>query len=65
MLEDASINNAWAPLQNLFDDFARPNPLGYKHVLEQNLIPPPMTSQAPAGNAADNSQASRPKAAAQ
>jgi TIGR03009 family protein len=60
MLEDASINNPWAPLQNLFDDFARPNPIGYKHVLEQNLVPPPATTQIPAG---DNSQASRVKSA--
>ncbi|HTQ40060.1 MAG TPA: hypothetical protein VMJ32_13630 [Pirellulales bacterium] len=60
-LENPSINNPWAPLENLFDDFARPNPLGAKHVLEQNAIPPPATTQLPAGNTTDNSQASRGK----
>jgi TIGR03009 family protein len=63
MLEDPSINNPWAPLQNLFDDFARPNPIGYKHVLEQNLVPPPTTTQMPDAKASDNSQASRVKSA--
>jgi TIGR03009 family protein len=64
LLEDASVNSPWAPLQNLFDDFARPNPIGYKHVLQQNLVPPPTTAKSPEGKSDDNSQASKTKATA-
>ncbi|HZZ28120.1 MAG TPA: hypothetical protein VFE46_08965 [Pirellulales bacterium] len=63
-LDNPSINNPWAPLQNLFDDFARPNPFGSKHVMESDLMPPPAATQMPAGNPADLNQASRPKSAA-
>jgi hypothetical protein len=48
-LENPSINNPWAPIQQLFSDFARPNILGYKHVIEQTQVPPPSSPQTPQG----------------
>lgn len=44
-LENASVNSPWAPIQQLFNDFARPNILGYKHVVEQPQMPPPAAPQ--------------------
>jgi TIGR03009 family protein len=58
-LDEPSVNNPWAPLQNLLNDFARPNPFGYKHVMEQDLQPPAATT--PVSKTDNNSQASRPK----
>jgi TIGR03009 family protein len=60
-LEDASINSPLDALKSFFTNFARPNPIGYKHVLEQNLAPPPTAIQPPGGNSTNNSQASRPQ----
>ncbi len=60
-LEEPSINNPWAPFQNLLNDFARPNPIGYKHVTEQNNVPPPAATQTPVSKTDDSNQASRPK----
>ena len=62
-LEDASINSPMDALQNFFSNFARPNPMGYKHVLNPS-INPPATTQLPDGKAGDTSQASRAKPAA-
>jgi TIGR03009 family protein len=49
-LENASVNSPWAPIQQLFNDFARPSILGYKHVVEQPRVPPPAAPQTPGGN---------------
>jgi TIGR03009 family protein len=58
-LENPSVNNPWLPIQQLFNDFAQPNMIGYKHVVEQPQVPPPASPQIPTGSAAD--QASRTK----
>jgi TIGR03009 family protein len=63
MLDSPSINNPLAPVQNFFNNFAQPNPLGAKHVLEKDLLPPSANPQLPVGAPVDN-QASRPKALA-
>jgi TIGR03009 family protein len=62
MLDNPSINSTLDAVQNFFTNFARPNPMGAKHVLESDLAPPAITPLQ-TGNPADNSQASRPKAA--
>lgn len=64
LLQDASINSPLDTVQNFFNNFARPNPIGYKHVLQQNQVPPPATAKTPEGKTADNSQASKVKDAA-
>jgi TIGR03009 family protein len=66
-LEDASINSLWAPVQYLFDDFAQPHPIGYRHVVDNSLINP---NTVPAPNLqtkqpSDNTQAARLKATPQ
>lgn len=33
--DDPSVNSPWTGIQQMFDDFARPNLFGYKHELEQ------------------------------
>lgn len=45
----SKVNSVWAPLQQMVNDFARPNVFGYRHVVN----PPP----APAGNAGPQTQA--------
>ncbi|HEY2761707.1 MAG TPA: hypothetical protein VGI75_13215, partial [Pirellulales bacterium] len=45
-LNNPSVNSPWAKLADILTDFARPSPIGYKHVLRDNLAPPPSTVQA-------------------
>jgi TIGR03009 family protein len=56
MLENHSVNNPWAPLQQLLNNFARPNPIGFKQVVIQPQAPaaaqqgqPPAQVQNPGG----------------
>ena len=45
-LDKPSVNSSLDKLENFLKDFARPNPIGYKHVLRDSLVPPPTTVQA-------------------
>jgi TIGR03009 family protein len=64
MLKDPSINGTLDALQNFFNNFSQPNPLGAKHVMNQNLMQPPAAAKLPDAKGADTSQASRATPAA-
>lgn len=69
MLENHSINSLWLPIQQLLNNFARPNPIGYRHVLVQPQAPgpepaqgqPPAQAQNPAAPQAPPRQAAVPQ----
>jgi TIGR03009 family protein len=55
-----SINSPWAPLAQLLNNFARPSPIGYTHVLQNpNPAPPPAAPPKANGGQQSGAQASR------
>ncbi len=58
-----SINKTWDKLQNLFNDFSKPNILGYTHQVEPTPMPPPANPPQLTNGAKDSmDQAQRPQA---
>ncbi|HEY2827456.1 MAG TPA: hypothetical protein VGJ04_07625, partial [Pirellulales bacterium] len=63
--KDPSINGTLDALQNFFNNFAQPNPLGAKPVMNQNVMQPPAAAaKLPNVKGADTTQASRATPAA-
>lgn len=58
-LVNPDINNPLALLAGWLGNFARPSPMGYRHVVQSNTVAPPAAPQAPAGSPPSIDQASR------
>lgn len=58
-LDKPSVNNLLAPIAQWLNNFATPNPIGYRHVLQQNVVAPPAAPQTPAAGPPSVDQASR------
>jgi TIGR03009 family protein len=59
-LDKPSINSPLSQMANWLSNFARPSPIGYKHVLQQSAVAPPAAPQTPAASQPLD-QASRPR----